>query len=113
MLYTTTIESGVPAVASGVVLASAERPQRPYLRIVEQTGPACACGDLDGSGFVDLIDFSTFSTCIGLTEPDTTCPADVLTCADLNGDAIIDLIDFSTFSVLFGNSASGSPPDCQ
>ncbi len=73
----------------------------------------CGCGDLDGNDVVDLIDFTSFASCFGLTAPDSSCTADVFACADLNGSGAIDLTDFSLFSTAFGLPPSGSPPDCQ
>jgi hypothetical protein len=74
---------------------------------------ANACGDLNGSGGdVDLVDFSGFSVCFGLSGPSAACPQEDFDCSDLNGDGVIDLVDFSTFSVLFGTVSTNEPPNC-
>ncbi len=73
-------------------------------------GPACACGDLDGSGLVDLGDFATLAVCFsgpGGAPPGGCSEAD-FACADLDADGDVDLGDFSTFGTIFGQ-----PPDNQ
>ncbi len=74
--------------------------------------PACGCGDLDGSGLVDLLDFTTLATCFGLSSPSADCAAEAYICADLDGDGAITLNDFSRFSTAFGLAPVGSPPNC-
>ncbi len=71
----------------------------PSLNIVNNFWvPPPVPGDLDGDGDVDLIDFSTFSTCF--TGPGVTAgPECVL--ADLDSDGDVDLTDFATFSSAF------------
>jgi hypothetical protein len=70
--------------------------------------PACICADLDLSGTVNLVDFSSFSVCFN--QNPVTNPA--CACADFNVDGSINLVDFSTFSILFNSSPTNSPPDC-
>ncbi len=74
---------------------------------------ACGCGDVDQSGFVDLLDFTTLATCFGLQAPAPGCAAEVFFCADLNGDGAVNLLDFSLFSNAFGLPAQNSPPNCK
>ncbi len=77
-------------------------------------GPAsCGCGDLDQDGIVNLIDFTTFASCFGLTGPEIGCDESVFSCADLNGDNVVNLTDFSLFSTAFGLPPVGNPPNCQ
>ncbi len=72
----------------------------------------CLCGDLTGDGIVNLVDFTTFSTCFGLAAPGAGCDLAAFVCADVNADGAVDLADFSTFSTLFGTSPATQPPDC-
>lgn len=66
------------------------------------------CGDIDGDGAVNLIDFATFATCFGRTAGASQgCP-----CSDLDGSAFINLLDFATFANLFGVGSTQSPPNC-
>jgi len=76
-------------------------------------GPGCLCGDLDGNEFVDLNDFATLANCYGLSGPAGDCEATAFVCSDLDGDGLVELSDFATFAVLFGQPASGTPPNCQ
>ena len=79
-------------------------------RVADRGDTACpfTCGDIDGAGGVDLIDFAQFAACYGLS------PALSVECAcsDLNADGGIDLVDFATFAALFGISTTHVPPDC-
>ncbi len=55
-------------------------------------------GDLDRNGHVDLVDYSTFSSCFsgpGISA-DPGCE-----CADMDADGDVDLVDFSSFSAAF------------
>ena len=77
--------------------------------------PDCAgclfpCGDMDGSGDVNLLDFALFAVCFeSVPSQSPECE-----CADLNGNDAINLTDFATFGLLFGKSATTNfPPDCQ
>jgi hypothetical protein len=80
---------------------------------VDCQGPACTCGDLNGSGGkVDLSDFSDFSVCFGLRGPTAQCPQETFYCADLNQDGWINNSDFSTFQVVFGTVNTNLPPNC-
>jgi hypothetical protein len=72
----------------------------------------CACGDIDGNGAVDLIDFTTFATCMGLMAPEPVCEGATYFCSDMNGDGRINLIDFSMFLTAYGEPPMSSPPDC-
>ncbi len=63
------------------------------------------CGDLDGSGQIDLGDFATFSVCFGAPRP-PSCSEAEYECADVDGNGVVDLGDFATFSVRFGSAPS-------
>jgi hypothetical protein len=78
----------------------------------ECEGPVCTCGDFNGDGLANLVDFSTFAVCFGFDAPTSSCPADVWTCTDLNADGVVNLVDFSTFSVLFATTSTNTPPNC-
>ncbi len=96
--------AGGPRVANGTVDRGAyEAP----------AGQACACGDLNGDGIINLIDFPTFSVCFGLTGPSLDCPAETLACADLDVNGIVNLTDFTTLATIFGLTPDGiAPPNC-
>jgi hypothetical protein len=66
--------------------------------------PSSLPGDIDGDGDVDLSDFSSFSTCFGLSAPEPpVCDADRWTASDIDGSGNINLVDFNTFSTNFGS----------
>ena len=69
----------------------------------------CLCGDIDGSGLIDLNDFSTFALCFsggyGARPPE--CPQNAFACCDQDADGDVDLSDFSTFALRYG-----APPAC-
>ena len=58
-------------------------------------------GDFNDDGRVDLLDFSTFALCFGLTAPAGDCGPEEFACADLDQNGWINLSDFSTFAVNF------------
>ncbi len=73
--------------------------------LLAQTGGAGVPGDLDGDGDVDLLDFASFTICVGgpdVTTPPPGCNTQTFADADLDGDGDVDLVDFSTFSAHFG-----------
>lgn len=81
----------------------------------DASDPDCAgcqfpCGDLDGTGDVNLLDFASFAVCFGST-PSLSPECE---CADLNKNDAINLTDFATFGLVFGKAATTNfPPDCQ
>jgi hypothetical protein len=70
------------------------------------------CGDLDGSGLVDLDDFATFATCFALSFPTVDCNAAEFACSDLNVSGAVDLDDFATFAVVFATAPTSTVPGC-
>ena len=66
------------------------------------------CGDLNGDGVVDVIDFDAFLDC--MAQPPGSAPE--CACADMDGSGAIDMRDFAVFSVLFGAASDETPPDC-
>lgn len=66
------------------------------------------CGDFNGDGVVDWIDFGDFSDCMGLSPGSSQECA----CSDMDGDGTIDMHDFAVFSVLFGEFSDETPPNC-
>ena len=77
-------------------------------------GPACVCGDVNGSGgLVDLDDFALFANCFGLSGPmPPECEAEHFACSDLDGNGEITLEDFSSFALWFGMTSTSTPPAC-
>jgi len=66
------------------------------------------CGDLNGDGTVEFVDFAGFAECMG--QPPGSSPE--CTCADLDGSGTIDVADFALFAALFGASSDEVPPYC-
>ena len=56
-------------------------------------------GDSDGSGFVDLSDFSAFRQALGTSTGDQGYRPEL----DSNSDGTIGLVDFAAFRQAFGN----------
>lgn len=72
---------------------------KPYIAII-----AAIPGDFNGDGHVNLVDFSTFSVCFGVSvsSGSPSCPAPVAEACDLDGSGVVNLSDFSTFAINFG-----------
>lgn len=66
------------------------------------------CGDIDGDGVIDVLDFEAMSTCMG--QPPASSPS--CTCSDMDGSGEIDLRDFALLQVLFGAGSDEAPPNC-
>ena len=71
-----------------------------------------ACGDLDASNQVDLLDFALLARCFGAFTPTNNCPLALLACADLDGSGMVDLNDYARFHFALGSAPQGMPPDC-
>jgi hypothetical protein len=70
------------------------------------------CGDLNGSGFVDLDDFATFAACFALDLPGVDCGPVEFACCDMTANGRVDLDDFATFAVMFATSPHTQIPFC-
>ena len=66
------------------------------------------CGDINGSGPVNLFDFASFALCFGAP----SAVSQACTCSDLNLDGTVNLIDFATFTLVFNAPSTNSPPNC-
>lgn len=72
-------------------------------------GPVLLSGDLDANGAVELADHALMSFCLGgpLTSPDAACRA-----ADLDRDGDADLADFGVLQVGFAQQLPPLEGDC-
>jgi hypothetical protein len=59
------------------------------------------CGDCDGNGSVDLLDYQAFAACVTGPDPQEPLPGDCR-CIDFDSDNDVDLMDFSRFQLAFG-----------
>ncbi|UCG33897.1 MAG: ASPIC/UnbV domain-containing protein, partial [Phycisphaerales bacterium] len=91
---------------SGIIQYHADIPADRTVTFIE--GQGASCGDVDGDGRVDLVDFATFALCFrgdGNTTRPAACTDEAWLSSDCDGDGDVDLRDFATLAANFNGSS--------
>ena len=73
--------------------------------------PTGHCGDINGDGLCNLLDFARFALCFSKSGPDNACPPQAFFGCDFTGNGTVDLTDFATLALYFNTPPMDLLPD--